>query len=106
MRFDGIHHVTCITADAPRNVDFYTRVLGLRLVKKTVNFDDPNTYHLYYGDETGSPGSLITFFPWPRSRKGRAGVGEVAVTSFAIAPRSIGFWLERFVAKGVGNVGS
>ena len=97
----GIHHVTGIAGDAQQNVDFYAGVLGLRLVKKTVNFDDPNTYHLYYGDETGSPGSLLTFFPWPRSRKGRAGVGEVAVTSFAIAPRSIGFWLERFVTKGV-----
>jgi glyoxalase family protein len=97
----GIHHVTGIARDPQQNVDFYAGVLGLRLVKKTVNFDDPSTYHLYYGDEVGSPGSLITFFPWPRARSGRAGVGEVAVTSFAIAPRSIGYWLERFVTKGV-----
>ena len=97
----GIHHVTGIARDAQQNVDFYAGVLGLRLVKKTVNFDDPNSYHLYYGDETGAPGSVLTFFPWPRARSGRAGVGEVAVTSLAIAPRSIGYWLERFVRKGV-----
>jgi glyoxalase family protein len=97
----GIHHVTGIAGNAQRNVDFYAGTLGLRLVKQTVNFDDPSTYHLYYGDETGSPGSLLTFFPWPRSRAGRTGVGEVAVTSLAIAPRSIGFWLERFVTHGV-----
>ena len=63
MKLDGVHHVTAITGDAPGNVDFYTRVLGMRLVKKTVNFDDPETYHLYYGDETGRPGSILTFFP-------------------------------------------
>jgi glyoxalase family protein len=97
----GIHHITGIARNAQRNVDFYAGTLGLRLVKKTVNFDDPNTYHLYYGDETGSPGSLLTFFPWPHARSGRTGVGEVAVTSLAIAPRSIGFWLERFVTHGV-----
>ena len=97
----GIHHVTGIARDAQQNVDFYAGVLGLRLVKKTVNFDDPSSYHLYYGDEAGSPGSILTFFPWPRARTGRAGVGEVAVTSLAIAPRSIGYWLERFVTNGV-----
>ncbi|MDB4889073.1 MAG: Glyoxalase/bleomycin resistance protein/dioxygenase [Gemmatimonadetes bacterium] len=97
----GIHHVTGIARNAQQNVDFYAGVLGLRLVKKTVNFDDPDSYHLYYGDELGSPGSVLTFFPWPRALSGRAGVGEVAVTSLAIAPRSIGYWLERFVTKGV-----
>jgi glyoxalase family protein len=97
----GIHHVTGIARDAQQNVDFYAGILGLRLVKKTVNFDDPSTYHLYYGDEVGSPGSILTFFPWPRARSGRTGVGDVAVTSLAIAPRSIGYWLERFVTKGV-----
>src|SRR3954449_3989062 len=97
----GIHHVTGIAGDAQQNVDFYAGVLGLRLVKTTVNFDDPRTYHLYYGDGVGSPGSIITFFPWPRARSGRAGVGEVAITSLAIAPDSIGYWLERFVKKGV-----
>lgn len=97
----GIHHVTGIARDAQQNVDFYAGVLGLRLVKKTVNFDDPSAYHLYYGDDVGSPGSILTFFPWPCARSGRAGVGEVAVTSLAIAPRSIGYWLERFVKQGV-----
>jgi glyoxalase family protein len=97
----GIHHVTGIAGDAQQNVDFYAGVLGLRLVKTTVNFDDPRTYHLYYGDGVGSPGSIITFFPWPRARQGRAGVGQVAVTSFAIAAGSIGYWLERFVKLGV-----
>ncbi len=97
----GIHHVTAIAGDAQQNVDFYAGVLGLRLVKKTVNFDDPRTLHLYYGDEQGSPGSILTFFPWPRSRKGRTGVGQVAVTSLAIPSASIGFWLERFVLYGV-----
>ena len=77
MRLDGIHHVTCITADAPRNVDFYTRVLGLRLVKKTVNQDDPTVYHLFYADEAGTPGSDITFFEYPGVRRGRAGAGMV-----------------------------
>ena len=79
MQLDGIHHVTCITADAPRNVDFYTRVLGLRLVKKTVNQDDPTVYHLFYADEAGSPGSDITFFEYPGIQRGRAGAGMVKV---------------------------
>ena len=78
MKLDGIHHVTCITADAPRNVDFYTRVLGLRLVKKTVNQDDPTVYHLFYADERGSAGSDITFFEYPGARRGRAGPGMVS----------------------------
>ena len=77
MRLDGVHHVTCITGDAPGNVDFYTRVLGLRMVKKTVNQDDPTVYHLFYADETGSPGADITFFEYPGARRGRAGVGMV-----------------------------
>src|SRR5256885_12981805 len=77
MRLDGIHHVTCITADAPRNVDFYTRVLGLRLVKKSVNQDDPTVYHLFYADEEGHPGSDITFFEYPNARPGQAGGGMI-----------------------------
>ena len=77
MQLDGIHHITCITADAPGNVDFYARVLGLRLVKKTVNFDAPDAYHLYYGDETGTPGSILTFFEFPRAAQGRAGAGMI-----------------------------
>jgi glyoxalase family protein len=97
----GIHHVTGIAGDAQQNVDFYAGVLGLRLVKKTINYDDPRTYHLYYGDTEGTPGSLLTFFPWPGARRGRAGVGQIAVTSLAIAPDSIGYWLHRFVTSGV-----
>ncbi|HUR92852.1 MAG TPA: ring-cleaving dioxygenase [Gemmatimonadaceae bacterium] len=93
----GIHHVTAITGDPQRNLDFYAGVLGLRLVKRTVNFDDPTTYHFYYGDESGSPGSLITFFAWPGAKRGRPGAGQVGVTSFAIPPRSLGFWLERLI---------
>ena len=93
----GIHHVTAITADAQRNLDFYAGFLGLRLVKRTVNFDDPQTYHFYFGDERGTPGSIMTFFVWPGARRGRIGSGQVAVTSFAIVPGSIGFWLERLL---------
>jgi catechol 2,3-dioxygenase-like lactoylglutathione lyase family enzyme len=96
-----IHHVTAIAGDAQRNVDFYAGTLGLRLVKRTVNFDDPQTYHLYYGDELGRPGSLITFFVWPGGRTGRVGPGQVAVTSFAVPPQSIGFWIERLLRHGV-----
>ena len=69
----GIHHVTAISGSASRNLDFYTRILGLRLVKKTVNFDDPGTYHLYYGDEAGHPGTILTFFPWEHAAPGRNG---------------------------------
>ena len=78
MSHSPIHHVTAISGPAARNLDFYTRVLGLRLVKKTVNFDDPGTYHLYYGDEAGRPGTILTFFPWAHAAPGRAGVGETA----------------------------
>lgn len=93
----GIHHVTAIASDQQRNLDFYAGVLGLRLVKRTVNFDDPTTYHFYLGDEAGNPGSLITFFVWPGAKRGRAGAGQVAVTSFAIPPRSLGYWIERLI---------
>ncbi|HKK26605.1 MAG TPA: VOC family protein [Gemmatimonadota bacterium] len=97
----GIHHVTAISTAPQRNLDFYVRVLGLRLVKRTVNFDDPTTYHLYFGDETGRPGSLLTFFPWPGARRGRQGVGQLAVTSFAAAPSALAFWTQRLVRFGV-----
>ena len=97
----GIHHVTAIASDPQRNVDFYAGVLGLRLVKRTVNFDDPQTYHLYYGDEVGTPGSIMTFFPWPGARRGRVGAGQVAVTSFSVLPSAIGFWIERLVRHGI-----
>jgi glyoxalase family protein len=101
MRLDGIHHVTCITADAPRNVDFYTRVLGLRLVKKTVNQDDPTVYHLFYADESGSPGSDITFFEYPGAQRGRAGAGMVHTVSWRVASdAALDFWEQRLATEG------
>src|SRR5687767_13577206 len=93
----GIHHVTAIASDPQRNLDFYAGILGMRLVKRTVNFDDPTTYHFYFADEEGTPGSILTFFPWPGSRRGRQGAGQVGVTSFAILPGAVGFWIERFI---------
>ena len=100
MRFDGIHHVTCITADAPRNVDFYTRVLGLRLVKKTVNQDDPTVYHLFYADEEGSPGSDITFFEYPGVRTGRAGAGMVHTIQWRVgSDAALDFWENRLASE-------
>ena len=100
MRFDGIHHVTCITGDAPRNVDFYTRVLGLRLVKKTVNQDDPTVYHLFYADEDGTPGSDITFFEYPGVRRGRAGAGMVHTVQWRVgSDAALDFWEERLSAE-------
>lgn len=98
----GIHHVSTIAGDPQRNVDFYAGVLGLRLVKVTVNFDDPGTYHLYYGDESGNPGSLLTYFPWgSESPSGRVGVGQISVVSLAIVPRAIAFWVGRLIAMNV-----
>src|SRR5438477_12293923 len=97
----GIHHVTAIAGRAGRNLDFYTRVLGLRLDKKTVNFDDPGTYHLYYGDGAGTPGTILTFFPWEHAAPGRAGIGETMVTAFRVPESSIGYWTHRFLEKGV-----
>ncbi len=101
MSQHGIHHVTAIAGPASRNVGFYTRTLGLRLVKKTVNFDDPGTWHLYYGDEAGSPGTILTFFPWEHAAAGRLGVGETQETVFRVAEGSIGFWAHRLLEKGV-----
>ena len=102
MRFEGIHHITCITADAPGNVDFYARVLGLRLVKKTVNQDDPTVYHLFYADENGSAGSDITFFEYPDARRGRAGRGMVHRIVFRVASEdAIEFWAERLTSEDV-----
>ncbi len=97
----GIHHVTAISGEPQRNADFYAGVLGLRLVKKTVNFDDPETYHLYYGDGAGSPGTIMTFFPWAHAPRGRIGAGQLIVTSFSIPATSLGYWTERLVQKGV-----
>src|SRR5919112_3483179 len=101
MRFEGIHHVTCITGDAPGNVDFYTRVLGLRMVKKTVNQDDPTIYHLFYADEKGSAGSDLTFFEYPGATPGRAGAGMVHTIVWRVAgPEAIDFWAERLASEG------
>jgi glyoxalase family protein len=97
----GIHHVTAICGKAERNLHFYTRTLGLRLVKKTVNFDDPGTYHLYYGDEVGRPGTVLTFFAWEHAAPGRAGVGFGQETAFRVPAGSLGYWTHRFVEKGV-----
>jgi glyoxalase family protein len=102
-RIPGIHHVTAIATDPQANVDFYTQVLGLRLVKRTVNFDDPGTYHLYFGDTTGRPGTIMTFFPWPGARRGRRGVGQATVTGFAVPADSIGFWSDRLRQLGVNH---
>jgi glyoxalase family protein len=102
MRFEGIHHITCITADAPGNVDFYVRVLGLRLVKKSVNQDDPTVYHLFYADEKGSAGSDLTFFEYPHARPGRAGRGMVHRIVFRLASeQALDFWEERLGAEGI-----
>jgi glyoxalase family protein len=97
----GIHHVTAIAGDPVKNLGFYTRDLGLRFVKKTVNFDEPSTYHFYYGDETGSPGTILTFFPWTNAPVGRRGVGETRQTAFRVPLRSIGYWTQRFIEKGI-----
>src|SRR5579859_6850277 len=97
----GLHHLTAIVADPQQNVDFYTRVLGQRLVKQTVNFDDPGTYHLYYGDEVGNPGTILTFFPFVGIPRGHRGVGQVAAVAFAIPSASLGYWRERLTAYGV-----
>lgn len=100
MRFEGIHHVTCITADAPQNVDFYTRVLGLRLVKKSVNQDDPTVYHLFYADENGSAGSDITFFEYPGARRGRAGAGMVHTVEWRVgSAAALDFWESRLAGE-------
>jgi glyoxalase family protein len=95
----GIHHVTAIASDPRRNVQFYEQELGLRLVKTTVNFDDPGTYHLYYGDDQGQPGTILTFFPWVGALPGRAGTGMTSATSFQVPPGSLDFWMGRFADR-------
>ncbi|BCG61515.1 ring-cleaving dioxygenase [Paenibacillus sp. URB8-2] len=97
----GIHHITAFVQDAQRNADFYAGILGLRLVKKTVNFDAPEVYHLYFGNESGTPGTIITFFPSPIGRKGRIGSGMVGVTTYAVPAGSLGFWEERLNTYGI-----
>jgi len=102
VKLEGIHHITAITADAPGNVDFYARVLGLRLVKKSVNQDDPTVYHLFYGDDEGSPGCDITFFEYPNSRRGRAGAGMVHRVVWRVASEdAIAFWEDRLATEGI-----
>jgi glyoxalase family protein len=92
----GLHHITAIAGSAKKNLDFYTKVLGLRLLKKTVNFDDPGTYHLYYGDEIGSPGTILTFFPYEGARRGRAGTGMATHIGYSVPKGSFDFWIKRF----------
>jgi glyoxalase family protein len=97
----GLHHVTAVASNAQANVDFYHQLLGQRLVKKTVNFDDPGAYHLYYGDEVGTPGTIMTYFPWQNARRGQKGNGETAAMAYTIRPESVGYWQERLRSKGV-----
>jgi glyoxalase family protein len=97
----GIHHITAIAGDPQKNLDFYAGVLGLRLVKLTVNYDDPGTYHLYYGDYSGHPGTILTFFPWRGVPKGRVGAGQLTVTSFAVPQGSLAYWMDRLRAHDV-----
>ena len=95
-KIPGLHHVTAIASEPQRNLDFYVGVLGLRFVKRTVNFDDPGTYHFYFGDQRGTPGTILTFFPWPGVRRGIRGTGQIEATAFAIPLDSVSYWLERF----------
>ncbi|MES3036079.1 MAG: ring-cleaving dioxygenase [Gemmatimonadota bacterium] len=104
-RTTGLHHLTAIASDPQRNLDFYAGTLGLRFVKQTVNFDDPGTYHLYYGDATGAPGSILTFFPWPTARRGRVGAGQVAETQLAIPIGALAFWIQRLTQQQVPFIG-
>ena len=95
MKTPGLHHVTAICGDPQANVDFYASVLGMRLVKRTVNFDDPTTYHLYYGDDLGRPGTILTFFPWPGAPRGTRGTGQTTAVGFAVPPGSLDWWMDR-----------
>lgn len=97
----GIHHVTAVASDPQANADFYLNALGMRLVKKTVNFDSPDTYHLYYGDRAGNPGTILTFFPWPGAPKGRLGAGQATTTSFSVPEGSVGWWAEHLAKLGI-----
>lgn len=101
----GLHHVTAIASDPQANVDFYTQVLGLRLVKQTVNFDAPDTYHLYYGDEAGRPSTILTFFPWRGVPAGRQGSGLTTATAFSVPPESLGWWQRRVAGLGIEHEG-
>ncbi len=98
-KLPGIHHITALASDPQQNIDFYTGFLGLRLVKKTVNFDAPDVYHFYYGDETGTPGTLLTFFPFSFAERGKMGSGETAAVAFSIPPASLDYWMERLAGR-------
>lgn len=97
----GIHHITALASDPQRNLDFYVKTLGLHLVKQTVNYDEPGTYHFYFGDQTGSPGTILTFFPFPDATPGKPGRGQITAVMYAIAPESISFWVNRLSVLGV-----
>ncbi len=97
----GIHHITAIAGDPQRNIEFYMGVLGLRLVKRTVNYDDPRAYHFYFGDEKGRPGTILTFFSWPGAHRGRKGTGQATAASFSVPERSLGSWAERLSSRGI-----
>ena len=101
MKTQGIHHITAIVGDPQENVDFYAGVLAMRFIKQTVNFDDPETYHLYFGNESGDPGTAMTFFPWPKAYRGQIGGGQVGVTQFAVPEGALDFWRKRLASKGV-----
>jgi len=96
----GIHHITALSGDAQRNAEFYVTKLGMRLVKKSVNQDDPGTYHLFYGNADGSPGSGLTFFPWPMAQQGKPGLGEAVKVALAVPSGSMEYWAERFGETG------
>src|SRR5262245_45435131 len=96
MSITGLHHITALASDPQRNLNFYAGVLGLRLLKKTINYDAPDVYHLYYGNENGTPGTLLTFFPYPDIVKGRRGKGQLTTISFSISENSVDYWLKRF----------
>ena len=100
-KISGLHHVTAIATDPQQNLDFYAGLLGLRFVKRTVNFDDPGSYHFYFGDARGAPGTILTFFPWPGARRGSRGTGQIEATAFTIAPSSISYWLDRLQKQNV-----
>lgn len=103
-QINGLHHVTSLASGAQSNNDFFTKVLGLRRVKKTVNFDAPDVYHLYYGDELGTPGTVMTYFPFPRAARGRPGTGEVGTTAFAVPKGALPYWQDRLATFDVKNV--
>jgi len=103
-QINGLHHVTALASSANANNDFFTKTLGLRRVKKTVNFDAPEVYHLYYGDAVGTPGSVMTYFPFPNASRGRPGLGEVGTTIFSVPEGALGWWKERLAAHGVGDI--